>query len=208
MSNLSFSNVLINNEEIREVNSESLTSNAFNNGMLSTQLLQNNNQISNNSSHSSSCNNIVVNLNLDNNRITNKLVPSSSQNESLDQRDENAKNSNDNNKENTKSALFYSSSSRSSLASPDSMKKSRQEEFYIFYQKCMKGIFTSINIIKAVMMRLVFSLHSLIAIVFVYWVKEDEWYFVNLLGVVFLQMELFITIIRRKGREPRWYFFI
>ena len=198
MSNLTYSNVLVNNEENLDENQREISiSNGLNTTMLPSQLSQNFNQLSNNSSHNNSSSNIVVHLKSDNNRVVNTLVSSSSQNESLNPKLEN-------NKGNARSALFYSSS-RSSLSSPDSMKKSHQEKFHIFYQKCMKGIFTSINIIKAVMMRLIFSLHSLIAIVFVYWVKEDEWYFVNLVGVVFLQMELFITIIRRKGREPRWY---
>jgi hypothetical protein len=58
-----------------------------------------------------------------------------------------------------------------------------------------------------VTMRLVFSLHSLIAIVYVYLVREDEWYFVNVIGVVFMLIELFITVIKRKGKEPRWSVF-
>ena len=82
---------------------------------------------------------------------------------------------------------------------------SRKEELQMLYQKFLRGVSHSINIIKAVMMRLIFSLHSLIAIVYVYIVKQDEWYFVNIVGVVFLLIELFITIIKRKGKEPRWY---
>ena len=83
-------------------------------------------------------------------------------------------------------------------------KNSHREEFQLYYQKCMRGISHSINIIKAVMMRLIFSLHSLIAIIYVYFIKQDEWYLVNIVGVVFLCIELFVTIIKRKGREPRW----
>jgi hypothetical protein len=85
---------------------------------------------------------------------------------------------------------------------------SRKEEFRMYYQKFLRGVAHSINIIKAVMMRLIFSLHSLIAIVYVYIVRQDEWYFVNIVGVVFLLIELFITIIKRKGKEPRWYVLI
>ena len=83
----------------------------------------------------------------------------------------------------------------------------RKEELQIYYDKCMRGLSHSINIIKALVMRFVFSLHSLVAIIYVYLVKQDEWYFFNFIGVVFLLIELFITIIRRKGREPRWYDF-
>jgi hypothetical protein len=199
MTNLSDSKELVNTEENHDVNSDSSSSHTPNTVVMLSPHLPDN------SSQSNSSNNVVVNLNLTNNCLVNTLVSSSLQNENLNQNnDESAENNS--NKANAKSTMFYSSSSRSSLTSPDSMKKSRQEEFHIFYRKCMKTIFTSINIIKAVMMRLIFSLHSFIAIVFVYYVKEDEWYLLNLVGVVFLQMELFITIIRRKGREPRWYF--
>lgn len=99
-------------------------------------------------------------------------------------------------------------SNATSSPSKSSHANTRKEEFQLYYQKCMRGISHSINIITAVMMRLVFSLHSLIAIVYVYLVKQDEWYFVNFVGVVFLLIELFITIIRRKGKEPRWYFYV
>ena len=157
-------------------------------------------QTSGTSSNSNSSSNIVVNLN-SNQRTTNSVIAPPTP----DPAHTYANNLSNNKYMATDVAnTLYSSSSRSSIASPALISKSRREEFHIFYQKCMRGISHSINIIKAVMMRLVFSLHSLIAIVFVYWVKEDEWYLVNLVGVVFLQMELFITIIRRKGREPRW----
>ena len=81
----------------------------------------------------------------------------------------------------------------------------RKEELQQFYQKLLRMINDSINIIKAVVMRLVFSLHSIIAISYVYIVKRDEWYFVNVVGVVFLLIELFITIIKRRGHEPSGY---
>jgi hypothetical protein len=82
--------------------------------------------------------------------------------------------------------------------------QSRKEEFEIYYQKCLRGLSHSINIIKATTMRLVFSLHSFIAIIYVYLVRQNEWYFLNFIGVVFVLIELFVTIIKRKGKEPRW----
>jgi hypothetical protein len=91
------------------------------------------------------------------------------------------------------------------LSPTKSMRAStRREELQMYYQKCLRGINHSINIIKATLMRVVFSLHSLIAIFAVYMIKHDEWYLVNFVGVVFLLIELFITIIQRKGKEPRW----
>ena len=57
------------------------------------------------------------------------------------------------------------------------------------------------------MMRIIFSLHSLISIGYVYLVKQDEWYLVNVVGVIFLYIELFVTVFKRKGKEPRWFAF-
>jgi len=80
-------------------------------------------------------------------------------------------------------------------------------DFKYYFNTCIKGISHSINIIQALLMRLIFSLHSLIAIGYVYLVKQDEWYLVNIIGVVFLFIELFVTIIQRKGKEPNSWFF-
>jgi hypothetical protein len=85
-------------------------------------------------------------------------------------------------------------------------KRNRREEIEHYYNKCLVAVSHSFNIIKAIMMRTVFSLHSLIAIIYVFFVKKDEWYFLNILGVVFMMIEMFVTIVKRKGREPRWFF--
>ncbi len=79
-----------------------------------------------------------------------------------------------------------------------------KEKFHLWYQKLLKAINHSIILIQAVMLRILFSLHSLIAIFYVFLVKQEEWYLVNVVGVVFLGIELFVTIIKRKGKEPRW----
>ena len=53
-------------------------------------------------------------------------------------------------------------------------------------------------------LRLIFSLHSFIAICVVYAANNELWCLVNVVGVVFLLIDLFVTISRRKGKEPRW----
>lgn len=100
--------------------------------------------------------------------------------------------------------LMYNSSVK---LSSDSLPQvvTRKEELRLWYQKLIKTINHSINIIQAVMLRILFSLHSLVAIFYVFLVKQDEWYLVNIIGVVFLGIELFITIVKRKGKEPRWF---
>jgi hypothetical protein len=70
--------------------------------------------------------------------------------------------------------------------------------------KCLVAISHSVNIIKAFIMRLLFSMHSFIAICIVYAINQELWCLVNVVGVVFLLIELFVTIIRRKGKEPKW----
>ncbi len=81
---------------------------------------------------------------------------------------------------------------------------SKKQNLKTYYETLLITLNHSLNIIKASMMRLIFSLHSLIAIFYVYFVKQDEWYFVNVVGVVFLIIELLVTIIKRRGQEPRW----
>ncbi len=85
-----------------------------------------------------------------------------------------------------------------------SNERSENQNFDTFYERFLVTLNHSLNIIQASMMRLIFSLHSLIAISYVFLVKQDEWYFVNIVGVVFLIIELLVTIIKRRGQEPRW----
>ncbi len=79
-----------------------------------------------------------------------------------------------------------------------------KQKLRLWYRRLVKAINHSIILIQAVMLRILFSLHSLIAIFYVFLVKQDEWYLVNVVGVIFLGIELFVTIVKRKGKEPRW----
>jgi hypothetical protein len=83
-------------------------------------------------------------------------------------------NANDRNKS-KRSTPSFSSNNNNAQNIKQRYNKSK-EEARIFYQTLLKTITDSINIIKAVTMRLIFSLHSLIAISYVYIVKRDEWY--------------------------------
>jgi hypothetical protein len=82
------------------------------------------------------------------------------------------------------------------------VKEEKSMQYY--YRLWLKRITTSINIIKAIMMRVIFSAHSLIAIVFVYLIKQEQLYFWNLIGIFFLAIEAFVTIYKRKGKDPKW----
>jgi hypothetical protein len=86
-----------------------------------------------------------------------------------------------------------------------SFSKKRKKEIKACCKTCMTALSHSVNIVKAFIMRLIFSIHSFIAIYIVYSINQELWCLVNVLGVVFLLIELFVTIIRRKGKEPKWY---
>jgi hypothetical protein len=91
-----------------------------------------------------------------------------------------------------------------SSAREDEQKPSRKEEIYECCLKCYRALQHSINIVQACIMRVLFSLHSFIAICLAYSINQELWSFVNVVGIVFMAIELFITIVRRKGKEPKW----
>ncbi|CAF1147572.1 unnamed protein product [Rotaria magnacalcarata] len=72
-------------------------------------------------------------------------------------------------------------------------------------RQCGRWICHSIDILKATIMRVIFALHATIAIVRIVVTKGDYWYLLNMCGVNFLLIELIITIVKRKGKEPKWF---
>jgi len=73
----------------------------------------------------------------------------------------------------------------------------------IHYRICQ-----SFNILQATIVRLVFCTHNLIATYFLYDDIKDYWCLLNLCGTIFLLIELVVTIIERKGLEPKWYYYL
>lgn len=57
------------------------------------------------------------------------------------------------------------------------------------------------DLIRSILIRLVFGIHALIAICIVCYVKQDTWYLVNSVGVVFLIIEWFIIAFRHGGKD-------
>jgi hypothetical protein len=74
------------------------------------------------------------------------------------------------------------------------------------FRNFIKALKHSVNIIKACIMRLIFSLHSFTAICLAYSINRELWCLVNVVGVVLLVIELFVTVVKRKGQEPTWFF--
>lgn len=66
-------------------------------------------------------------------------------------------------------------------------------------RECGRWICHSFDILKAIIIRVIFALHALIAIIRIVIAKGDYWYLLNLCGVNFLLIELVITIVKRKG---------
>jgi hypothetical protein len=87
-------------------------------------------------------------------------------------------------------------------------------------RECGRWICHSFDILKAIIMRLIFALHATIAIIRIVVTKGDYWYLLNMCGVNFLLIELIVTIVKRKGliylliifrnfvfflgKEPKW----
>ena len=65
--------------------------------------------------------------------------------------------------------------------------------------ECGRRICHSLDILKAILMRVIFALHATIAIIRIVITKGDYWYLLNMCGVNFLLIELIVIIIKRQG---------
>ncbi|CAF3893872.1 unnamed protein product [Rotaria sp. Silwood2] len=72
-------------------------------------------------------------------------------------------------------------------------------------RECGRWVCHSLDILKAIIMRVIFALHATIAIIRIVITKGDYWYLLNMCGVNFLLIELIVTIVKRKGKEPKWF---
>ena len=63
----------------------------------------------------------------------------------------------------------------------------------------------SFDLIRSILIRIVFSIHALVAICMVCYVKNELWYLVNSVGVVFLLIEWFVIAFRHGGKDLPWY---
>lgn len=66
-------------------------------------------------------------------------------------------------------------------------------------------ISTSFDLIRSILIRLVFCIHLLVAVCLVCYVKNDLWYFVNSVGVVFIVIEWFAITLKHKGKDLEWF---
>lgn len=64
---------------------------------------------------------------------------------------------------------------------------------------------TSFDLIRSIIIRLVFCVHLLVAVGLVCYVKNELWYLVNSVGVVFIIIEWFAITLRHKGKDLAWF---
>ena len=63
----------------------------------------------------------------------------------------------------------------------------------------------SFDLIRSIFIRIVFGIHALVAICMVCYVKNELWYLVNSVGVVFLMIEWFVIAFRHGGKDLPWF---
>jgi hypothetical protein len=64
---------------------------------------------------------------------------------------------------------------------------------------------TSIDLIRSLVTRIVFGVHNLIAIFMICYIRDELWYLLLSIGVVFLIMEWFLIAVKNKGKDSEWF---
>jgi hypothetical protein len=74
-----------------------------------------------------------------------------------------------------------------------------------FFRSVYSFITRSLDLIRAISIRIIFGIHSLVAISLVCFVRNDLWYLVNSVGIVFLGIEWFIIVTNNDGKDLQWF---
>jgi hypothetical protein len=74
-----------------------------------------------------------------------------------------------------------------------------------FVNRALSFIITSFDLIRSVLIRILFSIHITIAVSMVSFLKNDLWYLVNLVGVIFIGIEWFFCALKNGGQDQPWY---
>ena len=64
---------------------------------------------------------------------------------------------------------------------------------------------TSFDLIRSILIRIVFSMHIIIAVGMVSFIKNELWYLVNLVGIVFIVIEWAFFALKNGGKDQPWY---
>ena len=68
-----------------------------------------------------------------------------------------------------------------------------------FFDRFVSFILISFDLIRSILIRICFSIHIAVAVVFVALVKNDTWYLVNLVGIAFIAIEWFFCALKNGG---------
>jgi hypothetical protein len=66
-------------------------------------------------------------------------------------------------------------------------------------------ITTSLDLVRSIAIRIIFCIHSLIAIILVCFVRNELWYFVNSVGIVFIILEFMTIALKNGGKDLFWF---
>lgn len=73
-----------------------------------------------------------------------------------------------------------------------------------YFDTAVAFISTSFDLIRSILIRVVFSVHLLVATCMVCFVRNDLWYLVNVVGIVFIVIEFFIIALKNGGQDLPW----
>jgi hypothetical protein len=73
-----------------------------------------------------------------------------------------------------------------------------------FLRTLISFVLTSFDLIRSVAIRIVFGVHALVAICMVCYVRNDLWYLVNSVGIVFIMVEWFFIAMPNGGKDLPW----
>ena len=71
-------------------------------------------------------------------------------------------------------------------------------------RKTYAFVTTSFDLIRSAAIRVIFCLHSLLAIILVCFVRNELWYFVNTVGIVFMIIEFVTIALKNGGKDLFW----
>jgi hypothetical protein len=85
---------------------------------------------------------------------------------------------------------------------PYQTKISKKENRFI--DRVLSFILTSFDLIRSVLIRVFFALHITLAVSMVAFLKNDLWYLVNLVGIMFIGIEWFFCALKNGGKDQPW----
>ena len=73
-----------------------------------------------------------------------------------------------------------------------------------FIANVISFVSTSLDLIRSILIRIVFSMHIIVAVGMVSFIKNELWYLVNLVGIVFIVLEWVFVALKNGGQDSPW----